>query len=141
MAKAVSKDSTLNPTSPQTGVDQWPSAALLDHLKDTLNWRTAFGAQHGSVPPAVSGKTLSGVKSYFVRFDDSTIDTLIAAGLRELLIRINSVCDITGLSVPTIYRLIAKQTFPRPVKITASARAWKLSEVVAWVESRERTEA
>jgi prophage regulatory protein len=54
------------------------------------------------------------------------------------LIRIGNVCVISGLSVPTIYRLMSKNAFPRPVKITSAARAWKLSEITAWVDSRER---
>jgi prophage regulatory protein len=63
---------------------------------------------------------------------------LLAASVRDVLLRIDSVCAITGLSVPTIYRLMSKETFPRPLKITATARAWKLSEITGWVESRER---
>jgi predicted DNA-binding transcriptional regulator AlpA len=33
---------------------------------------------------------------------------------------------------------MAKHEFPRPVKLTSYARAWKLSEVKAWIDSRER---
>ena len=48
------------------------------------------------------------------------------------------VSSITGLSVPTIYREIAQNRFPRSIKITAGARAWRLSEIMDWIESRER---
>jgi prophage regulatory protein len=72
-----------------------------------------------------------------IGLDDKPGSALLAS-VRDVLIRIENVCAITGLSVPTIYRLIAKGMFPRPLKITASARAWKLSEITAWVESRER---
>jgi prophage regulatory protein len=66
-------------------------------------------------------------------------DTLLAASVRDVLVRIDRVSAITGSSVPTIYRLMSQDKFPRPVKITTTARAWKLSEITAWVESRERT--
>jgi prophage regulatory protein len=62
---------------------------------------------------------------------------LLAASLPEMLLRAHAVCAITGLSVPTVYRLIAKGDFPRPVQITGHARAWKLSELMGWIESRE----
>jgi predicted DNA-binding transcriptional regulator AlpA len=53
-------------------------------------------------------------------------------------LRIGLVSSITGLSVPTIYREIARNRFPRPIKITAGARAWKVSDLMDWIDSRER---
>jgi prophage regulatory protein len=76
--------------------------------------------------------------SYLIGLDDKPGAALLAASVRDLLVRIGDVCTISGLSVPTIYRLMTKGLFPRPVKITASARAWKLSELTTWVETRER---
>ena len=61
----------------------------------------------------------------------------IAAPLRETLHRIDAVCRITGLSVPTIYREMSRGRFPRPLKITSHARAWKSSDITAWIDSRE----
>lgn len=58
----------------------------------------------------------------------------------ERLIRIAEVKRLTGLSTTTLYRKIARREFPRPLKITNTARAWKLSEIMAWVDSREREE-
>ena len=63
---------------------------------------------------------------------------VLAASLPEMLLRIDSVCAITGLSPATLHRLKAVGDFPRPVKITGYARAWKLSEIMGWIESRER---
>jgi len=64
--------------------------------------------------------------------------SLLAASLREMLLRVDTVSTITGLSVQTIYRLMSQEAFPRPVRITGHARAWKLSEVMGWIDSRER---
>jgi prophage regulatory protein len=76
--------------------------------------------------------------SYLIGLDDNPGAALLAASVRDVLIRVGNVCAITGLSVPTIYRLMSQNKFPRPVKITNTARAWKLSEITAWVDSRER---
>ena len=62
---------------------------------------------------------------------------LLAASLREMLLRVDAVCTITGLSVPTIYRMMSQGGFPRPLKITSHARAWRLSDINAWIDSRE----
>jgi prophage regulatory protein len=76
--------------------------------------------------------------SYLIGLDDQPGAALLAASVRDVLLRIDTVCAITGLSVPTIYRLMSRNEFPRPVKITSTARAWRLSEVTAWVDSRQR---
>jgi predicted DNA-binding transcriptional regulator AlpA len=69
--------------------------------------------------------------SYLIGLDDKPGAALIAASVRDVPVRVNNVCAITGLSVPTIYRLMGRNRFPRPLKITSTARAWKLSEVTA----------
>jgi prophage regulatory protein len=78
--------------------------------------------------------------TYLIGLDDKPGAALLAASVRDVLIRVENVCGITGLSVPTIYRLMGKGKFPRPLKITSTARAWKLSDITAWVESREQTQ-
>jgi prophage regulatory protein len=80
----------------------------------------------------------SDLESYLIGPEGKSGAALLAASVRDVLVRITDVCAITGLSVPTIYRLMGQSRFPRPVKITATARAWKLSEIMAWVDSRER---
>ena len=90
------------------------------------------------MPPLVLKNTAVDAASYLIGLDDKSGAAFLAASVRDVLIRIDDVCRITGLSVPTIYRLMSQHKFPRPVKITTTARAWKLSEVTAWVESRER---
>lgn len=79
-------------------------------------------------------------ENYLIGFGGGSGAALLAATVRDVLIRISDVCAITGLSVPTIYRLMSRNEFPRPLKITNTARAWKLSEVSAWLESREGVE-
>lgn len=47
-----------------------------------------------------------------------------------------AVQDLTGLSRSTIYDLMKKGAFPRPVRLTRKAVAWPESAVVEWLASR-----
>jgi prophage regulatory protein len=78
------------------------------------------------------------LESYLIGLGGKSGAGLLAASVRDVLVRISDVCAITGLSVATIYRLMSRNNFPRPVKITNTARAWKLSEIAAWIDSRQR---
>jgi prophage regulatory protein len=44
--------------------------------------------------------------------------------------------EITGLSRSTIYDLMARGQFPRPVKLTTKAVAWPESAIQAWLDER-----
>ena len=50
--------------------------------------------------------------------------------------RINKVSEVTGMSKSTIYDLMAKGLFPRPVKLTGKAVAWRENVVQEWLDSR-----
>jgi prophage regulatory protein len=47
----------------------------------------------------------------------------------------------TGLGRSAIYALMARNEFPRPVRLTAKAVGWRRDEIEAWVDSRERVGA
>jgi prophage regulatory protein len=53
--------------------------------------------------------------------------------------RIKQVIQITGLSRSTIYQLIGKGEFPRPVQLSTRRVAWDSRVVTAWIESRPQT--
>ena len=57
--------------------------------------------------------------------------------MKDKMLRRPIVEDMTGLGRSTIYDLMAKGQFPRPVKLTGRAVAWPESEVAAWLESRK----
>lgn len=44
--------------------------------------------------------------------------------------------NLTGLARSTIYSLIAKGQFPRPVRLTGKAVAWPESKITEWLASR-----
>jgi prophage regulatory protein len=53
----------------------------------------------------------------------------------QRLLRINEVLNIVQVSRPTIYRLVSKGEFPRPVCIGAS-RLWPETEINQWMTDR-----
>lgn len=57
----------------------------------------------------------------------------------ERLIRRPEVLRLTGLSRTSMYRLIEKQDFPRPVSLSAKTVAWPASQVNAWIAARVAT--
>ena len=52
-------------------------------------------------------------------------------------LRRRAVEQLTGLSRSTIYDLMAKGLFPRPVRLTAKAVAWPESAIAEWLASRK----
>jgi prophage regulatory protein len=53
-------------------------------------------------------------------------------------IRLREVERITGLSKSSIYRLEALGLFPKRVKLSERASAWKASEVIQFLAERPR---
>lgn len=51
------------------------------------------------------------------------------------------VLKITALASSTLTYLIGKGAFPKPYKLSERMSAWKLSEVVAWMDSRQHATA
>lgn len=55
--------------------------------------------------------------------------------------RINKMCELLGLGKTTIWGLSRHDPdFPKPVKLTSQCTAWRVDEVQAWMESRERVQ-
>ncbi len=52
------------------------------------------------------------------------------------VLRLPVVTQVVGLSRSTIYLLIQKNAFPRPIKLSERAVGWKQSDIDAWLESR-----
>ena len=50
--------------------------------------------------------------------------------------RLPAVCEITGLSKATIYRLLARGEFPPRVKLSPRCVGWRVAEVDAWFAAR-----
>lgn len=56
----------------------------------------------------------------------------------DRLIRLKELKQIVGYSSTSIWRRCKDGTFPLAVRIGPAAVAWKLSEVEAWMDSRQK---
>ncbi len=66
---------------------------------------------------------------------DALLDTSVPP---DRLIREPECRKITGLSRVSRWRLEQENEFPHRVQITSHSIGWRLSEVMAWLESRPR---
>jgi prophage regulatory protein len=53
-----------------------------------------------------------------------------------LFLRISTVVRLTGLGRSTIYRLMADEEFPSPVRLTKRVVAWRRVDLERWSEER-----
>jgi prophage regulatory protein len=51
-------------------------------------------------------------------------------------LRMPTVMRMTGLGRSTIYRMVAENKFPRPVRLGARAVAWRRADLDRWSEAR-----
>ena len=54
----------------------------------------------------------------------------------DRLLNERQVCDLVGVSKSTLRRLVAAGEFPPALRIGPRASRWRLSGVLAWIDSR-----
>ena len=52
------------------------------------------------------------------------------------LIKLDTVLEITTLSVPTIYRLMKKGQFPKQIMVSERSARWSESEVLKYINEK-----
>ncbi|KKO47708.1 AlpA family transcriptional regulator [Arsukibacterium sp. MJ3] len=52
------------------------------------------------------------------------------------LIKLKAVMDCTGLARSTVYKFIAEDRFPKPVKLGTRMVAWVESEIQDWIQQK-----
>jgi prophage regulatory protein len=57
--------------------------------------------------------------------------------MTEILLRLPSVMELTGLSKSTLYDLQRQHKFPPARRLTRRCVAWVSTEVQAWIASRD----
>jgi prophage regulatory protein len=57
----------------------------------------------------------------------------------SVFLRMRAVVRLTGLGRSTIYRLVAQDRFPAPVKLASRAVAWRRVDLERWSEVRPNT--
>lgn len=65
-----------------------------------------------------------------------TVTHSIAGSDSALFLRMNAVTRMTGLGRSTIYRLVAQDKFPSPVRLGDRAVAWRRADLERWSEGR-----
>jgi len=55
---------------------------------------------------------------------------------RPEFMRLRQVLTWTGLGRSTIYRMVAAEKFPTPVRLGSRAVAWRTGDLEAWSDSR-----
>ena len=63
----------------------------------------------------------------------------MSGGIR--LMKVKEVAEQIGLSVATVWRMVAAGTFPRPVNIAPRATRWRSDSVETWIESQRSQDA
>ena len=56
------------------------------------------------------------------------------------ILRLSQVLERVSLSRSTLYKMIARGEFPRPVQLGQRSTGWLHEEVDAWLESRAHTQ-
>jgi prophage regulatory protein len=56
--------------------------------------------------------------------------------MKERLIRIKEVMELTGKSRSAIYADMAKDIFPKSILIGARTAAWQLTAIEQWIQSK-----
>lgn len=55
--------------------------------------------------------------------------------------RLPSTLDVTGLCRTSLYDALANKAFPEPVMLGKRAVGWRESDLMAWVQSRQKRTA
>jgi len=63
------------------------------------------------------------------------------SGTGTILVREDELRTRIKLSHATIWRLVRQDKFPRPISIGERAKAWRLSDIEAWIASRAQAGA
>ena len=57
---------------------------------------------------------------------------------RNRILRMQEVCQFTGLGKSTVYRKLSEGTFPAPIRLGSRAIGWRLSDLDNWLQAPER---
>ena len=85
----------------------------------------------GTLNPVLQGSESAGSVCLFVNGG-----FLISAIELDPILRIHEVVALVGLSKATIYAMIAKGTFPKPVRLNERAVGWRTSDIRDWLKTR-----
>lgn len=65
-----------------------------------------------------------------------TDDSKVSAAPPQNFLRRPQVCAMTGLKVSTLYEMMKKGKFPRPISLSTRLVVWPEAEIAAWQAAR-----
>lgn len=57
--------------------------------------------------------------------------------MTDRILRLKEVMATVGLAKSTVWKMVALEQFPRPVRLSANAVGWRQSAVQKWIETRD----
>jgi prophage regulatory protein len=79
-------------------------------------------------------KSLTPLESWLKELE-AKLDSITQASSRRLL-RAKAVSQKVGLPIPSIYELIARDQFPKPINLSKRRVAWIEADLDRWIDSR-----
>lgn len=60
--------------------------------------------------------------------------------MTDQLLKLKDVMRIANVGKTSVYRLMAEERFPKPVRVGPSGVRWRATEVQQWIDRLERAE-
>lgn len=76
------------------------------------------------------------IPTFLLDLPESEFDEYMNHQFSESIKRKKWVMDISGISAPTLYRLMHDKKFPKSKSISEGTKGWLASEVIRWLYCR-----
>lgn len=60
--------------------------------------------------------------------------------MNDRILRVREVVDLVGIHRSTLYKMMGRGEFPRPLQIGPNSRGWRKSDVDAWMADLKEVE-
>ncbi|PID99848.1 MAG: hypothetical protein CSA81_14370 [Acidobacteria bacterium] len=87
---------------------------------------------------AATGATSNGTPERSNTPDPAIEQEQVRANQPDRFVRRPEVCHLTSIPSSSLTDLIRKGEFPAPFKLSERMAAWRLSEVMGWMNSRQK---
>jgi len=91
------------------------AASEIEHLRERLKHEVAKQSSKRRTPD-----------------DQHLLRNAKPSDVTPVLLRLKEVCRLLGVSRSTVYQWIARDAFPRPVKVSERSVRWRSQDIEAW---------
>lgn len=60
--------------------------------------------------------------------------------MNDRILRVQEVVDLVNVHRATLYKMMGRGEFPRPLRLGPNARGWRKSDIDAWMANLEEVE-